>query len=90
MSYNYSISIQGLQRAERNLDLAAQKIAKFHPLDGASKEQGKDQDSASISGDVDLNAALVESMQARIDAKANMKMISAVQDLDKNSIDIVG
>jgi hypothetical protein len=87
---NYAVSIEGIQKAERNLEKAAQKIAKFHPLNETPREPGADQDSISLSGDVDLNAALLESMQARTDAKASMKMISTGQELDETSLDMVG
>ncbi len=90
MCCDYTISIEGIRIAECSFAKATQKIANFNLSGKIQKEQGADQDVFSLSGDVDLEAALIEAMQAKNAAKANMKFLSQGLELEQTTIDMIG
>jgi hypothetical protein len=89
MSYDFAISIEGIRAAQDSLSDAAHKVANFN-IGPTQKEQGTEQDSVTLSGNVDLPAALLQAGQAKNDAKANMKLISSEQEMEQTAIDMIG
>ena len=83
MAFDYSISFEGIRAAGRSLTDAAYKIANVG-------KSGKTQNERAKSGDVDLAAALIQADQAKINAEANMKMLSTEQELDQKILDVFG
>jgi hypothetical protein len=81
MSFDYSISFEGLRIAGRSLSEAARKIANINKTEKAQDEQVK-------SGNVDLAAALLEADRAKIAAKANLNILKTEQELDHKTLDI--
>jgi len=80
MSTDYSISLNGLQTAERNLNQAARQIAASGlPSPGASP------DSLSLS---DMAKELLAANQAKIAAEANLRVISTESELDREALNL--
>lgn len=89
MSYNYEISMEGIRTAQRSLSDAAQKIANVNSS-ATQKEQRTDQDDVTLSGGMDLAAALLQVRQAKIAAKANMNLLSTDHELEQTAMDMIG
>jgi hypothetical protein len=81
MSFDYSISFEGLRIAGCSLSEAARKIANINKTEKAQDEQTE-------SGGVDLAAALLEADRAKIEAKANLNILKTEQELDRKTLDI--
>jgi hypothetical protein len=80
MSADYSISLNGILTAERNLSQAAQRIATVNlPSAGAPA------DSLSLT---DLAAELVAVDRAKITAEANLRVLSTQQGLEREALDL--
>jgi uncharacterized membrane protein len=89
MSYDFAVSMEGIRTAQRSLSDAAQKIANVNSS-ATQKEQGTDQDDVTLSGGIDLAAALQQARQAKIAAKANMNLLSAEHELEQTAMDMIG
>jgi hypothetical protein len=89
MSYDFAVSMEGIRTAQRSLSDAAQKIANVNSS-ATQKEQGTDQDDVTLSGGIDLAAALLQARQAKIAAKANMNLLSTEHELEQTAIDMIG
>jgi hypothetical protein len=76
-----SISLNGIIAGEQNLNQAAQRIAKITlPSTGAPQE-----DTFSLS---DVASEFLAVTQAKTAIKANLKVVSSQQELDRNTLDI--
>jgi hypothetical protein len=82
MLLDSAISIEGLRSAENSLAESAHKIASMNLLGSAQNEQKP-------TADVDFDSALIQANQAKIAAKANLKMISSEQDLNQSVLDVL-
>jgi hypothetical protein len=67
MSGDYSISLNGIYAAERNLLQSARRIATVNPPDLAD---------------------VVAINQARLEVKANLKVISTQQEINREALDL--
>jgi hypothetical protein len=80
MPGDYAISLNGISNATQRLDTAAQRIAKANPY------------AATVAGNsapyLNPAADLVEVKQAEIAAKANMKVITVLEKIDEDTVDI--
>ena len=80
MSVDYSISLNGILAAERNLDQAARHIASANlPAPGIPE------DSFSLT---DFAAELLAIDQAKIAEKANLRVLSTQRDLEREALDL--
>jgi flagellar basal body rod protein FlgC len=98
MTSLYSISAAGVSAAWNTLNQAAERIATGSV--GAQPDQGraggsdsvtgdKSQQSASSSAPVDLVTELLKVQQAKIDAEANLQVMSVQQQLDRDTLDLL-
>jgi hypothetical protein len=95
MSYNYSISLQGIYRAQAELQRAAQNIASGRSgtqvRAGSASEDvlelsGKD--SASAADSVDYTKELVAAISAKIAMKSNLKAIQLQESADREALEM--
>jgi hypothetical protein len=82
MSFDYSISYEGIRAAGRSLSEAARKVASINKSGQTQNEQSK-------SGDVDFAAALLQANRAEMAAKANLNLLSNQQELEHKILDIL-
>jgi hypothetical protein len=82
MSFDYSISYEGIRAAGRSLSEAAHKIASIN-------KSGKTQNEQAKSRDVDFAAALLQANRAKIAAKANLNLLSKQEELEHKILDIL-
>ncbi len=80
MSADYGISLNGIFVAEHSLNQAAQRIAS-----ASLTAPGESPDTVSIS---DFAAELLAINRAKTTVKANLKVISTRQDLDRKAFDL--
>ena len=81
MSMDYSISLNGISTAEQNLNQAAHRVATAAlPSTSDSYE-----DTFSLS---DVAAEFIAVNQAKTVIKANLKVISAQQELERDTLDL--
>jgi hypothetical protein len=76
-----SISLNGFQAAERNLDQAARKIA---------TPNAPSRGSADVLELTDYAAELIAADRAKISAKANLEVISTEMNLQHEALDLFG
>lgn len=95
MSYDYSISLNGIQTALRTLEQAAQRIAVGNAFvkqinnDKATSSLNTDySDSVSFSGTLDYVRELLAVNQAKIAVKANARFISLQQELERETLNL--
>jgi hypothetical protein len=86
MTYDYSISMEGVRTAERKFNEAARQIAKSGN-DGPSVMASNDR--VSISGAADLAGSLMAADQAKIAVEANLKVISSQDELEQSTLDVL-
>jgi hypothetical protein len=95
MGYDYSVSVEGLRNAERMLERAAKSIARMP----ASADSGKPvepadsftpSDKAGPASAPDYAAELVQVLQARTHAKANLRALKLGDELQQDLIDLLG
>ena len=80
MSVDYSISLNGINSAEFSLNQAARRIASIGLPSGDDSA-----DSLSLS---DIAAELIAIDQAKTAVKANLKVITTGQELDREALDL--
>ena len=79
-----SISLNGVQTAERNLDQAAGKIA----MSNTPSSNTPSSKSADVFELTDFAAALIAADQAKIAAEANLRVVSAQTDLEQKVLNL--
>jgi hypothetical protein len=98
MSYDYSCSLEGVRAAWRTLDRAAHRIAagsvgaQHVPPPGVGKDPlsgGEDVDTSPAIMRVDLAGELWAVGQAKIEVKANLKVMSVERELERDTLDIL-
>jgi flagellar hook protein FlgE len=73
-----AIALQGLQQADAQLNQAALQVASY----GSSSPSGANLDT------VDLSAAMVSLMSAKIDFQANLKVMQTAEQVQQNLLDV--
>ena len=73
-----AIALQGLQQADAQLNQAAIQVASY----GAGSSNGAGLDT------VDLSAAMVSLMSAKIDFQANLKVMQTAEQVQQNLLDV--
>jgi flagellar basal body rod protein FlgC len=94
MGYDYSVSLQGLHNAEQRLERAAKNIARVP----ASADSGKPSEPADSFTRTETNpdagpdyaAELVQILQARTHARANLRALKLGDDLQEETLDLLG
>ena len=79
---DYSISLNGILNADRNLNQAAHRIASANLQSADACE-----DRVTLS---DLTAELLSASQAKTAGEANFRVISMQQELDREALDLFG
>lgn len=82
MSYDYSISLEGVCTAERSFERAAGRIAAGNL---PTSSESAPSDSLSLT---DYAAELIAIDQAKIAHKANLQVISSQRDLERATLDL--
>jgi hypothetical protein len=96
MSFDYSASLNGLWAAEQAMNQVAWRIAygNMAVLSGRAFENNSgvsgdaDADSVTISGVVDYASEMVAMSEAKLAAKANLKVMATQRELEHEILDI--
>ena len=81
---DFSVPLQGMQQASDRVDVAAQRIASMSPA--VSPQQNSTQPAAD---NVDLSAEMVALMDGRNHFAANVKVVHAVDEMTKATLDLL-
>ena len=98
MSLDYSLSLTGMRTAERNLERAASRIAAAS-ASAKARQLSRDRselpssselsESGSGSAPIDYAAELIEASQAKTAYRANARVVSLQQTLEKETLDLL-
>ena len=95
MSIDFSASVQGIRTAWGHLDRIAHRVAagsvnaRHDRPPGVSGDLLADGEPASSTMQVDIAGEMVAMSQAKIEVKANLKVVSVLDDLSRESLDIL-
>lgn len=93
MGYDYSISMEDVRAAESLLNRAAEKVSWMgtgnRPVKGPESSE-ETPDRVTLSGDMDIAGAMIESNQAKILYQANLKIISMQMKLEDETLNLFG